>query len=224
MRYPMRYLHVALAIMALMAGALLALSDSDPARAGSEDIRWMSGVSSSWKFCFGTAGWHDGGTAADLFADAVSPCNDPDSASDPVWAQSYGRSTVWGTYNMLGIAYNGGTAYTYCANVMVDVYRWNPDLSVTKVATEWYKHTGWKGGDPDWYDLKVGGGSWQLTSRSLGSTVYPDNCDSSAFHVHQMLFSGSVLMTNTNDPALGGNGVYDLFSVDRYIHDWNGGW
>jgi hypothetical protein len=80
---------------------------------------------------------------------------------------------------------------------MVDVYRWNPDLSVTAVATEWYKHTSWKGGNPDWYDIYVGGGSWQLTSRSLGSTVYPD-CSSTAFHVHEMVFPGShPLMTLT---------------------------
>jgi hypothetical protein len=104
----MRYARLFLLFASVLAGCVMALARTGGASAGSEDVRWMSGVSTNWKVCFGVgdggSGWHDtGGTAADLFADDIANCNDPNSSSDPVWAQTYGKSAVWGTYTLLGI-------------------------------------------------------------------------------------------------------------------------
>jgi hypothetical protein len=108
--------------LALLIGAAAGLHFERQASAGSENLRWMSGVSLNWKYCFGASGWHDtGGTAADLFADQQGPCDDPDQAANPVWAHSFGRSSVWGDYPMLGHGYDGGSIYTSCEDVFVDV-------------------------------------------------------------------------------------------------------
>lgn len=70
MRFSSRLMRSVVLGLAAFAGSILALQAHHRAFGGTENIRWQAAVSSNLKWCFGRAGWHDGGYAADVFADA----------------------------------------------------------------------------------------------------------------------------------------------------------
>lgn len=71
-------------VFAALIGAVLGIHHPRDAAAGSENVRWMGatfvGHDPNAEFCFGRGDWHEGGIAADVFADDVALCGGPSVA------------------------------------------------------------------------------------------------------------------------------------------------
>lgn len=212
-----------LIVFAMVIGGSVGLQqDQGVSAATTEQIRFMATVARNSAFCFGLNWWHDGGFAADVFADDVAACNDPDGASDGAWAFNFGLTQVWGDYSMPAFVYDGESADTFCEDVFVKVDRWLPDSTTTLLGYEWYKHV--VADSAHAYDIWLGDDYWAYSETNLGWTKYPENpgCDSTAYHAHQMVWPpSSPLIVQRND-SLCTNCVYGQFDIDRYIHHWYG--
>jgi hypothetical protein len=131
-------------VAAIIVGSLLAIRPAEEAAAASENLLLRAGTfASNDYFCFGDAGgdngWHGpNNTAADVWPDSSGPCGNQGSTA--VWFDSYGKTTAYSTYWLLGEAYDPGFwTNFYCSSVIVPIYWW--DGSWVWQGTEWYIHT-----------------------------------------------------------------------------------
>jgi hypothetical protein len=223
-----------LVIASIAMGSLAALQGREvtPVYASSETLNWHAG---NWwfptgQFCFGSVGWHDpppGGTAtaADIWSDYVAGCGDPDGAADTVNVSTYGNSWYW-TYQLSGVAYDGGSLYTYCEDMWVQVKWYNYHTGAWDVlGYEWYKHVvSTVPSSGHTFGINIGAGYWANTTLAIGYTKYPENanCDSNNFHSHQMLYPAlnAPYMSTTRNNSLVANTVYQQNST--FIHSWTG--
>jgi hypothetical protein len=223
----MSRLRFSLATIALMLMRLLAhlfRRESEAQSLYNYMIRWMGSPGANYSYCFGSSGWHGqySGTAADIFADSSSPCNDPDNSPNGTYAMTYGAAAS--ATSLLGARYDAQTSQCYISNM--DVHQYNPVLGQWKYSgQERYIHVEYSGGSEVFYSIPLGGGwSWQFAQVFLGDTRYPDkdpDCPTTAYHAHQETCrhpagTGSVINT-----TLATNSVYGQFDLNRYIHKWD---
>jgi hypothetical protein len=206
--------------IAVLAGAVLAVHSPPQASGATETLIWKAGTfeSSTDNLCFG-GGWHDTGSwAADIFEDADGPCSDL-LGDSTVWADNYGKTTLYSSYYLLGHGFDGDSVYTGCEDVFVDVFWYNGSWSY--IGAEWYKHV--VSTNDDWYNIYIGYNTWSPSWMELGVTVDPDedeNCTSTAFHVHQTI--GGVMYVNVQkNTGFSNHTEYYRHDESSFIHKWS---
>lgn len=214
-----------LSVSALIVGAALATKSPEPVAAATEALLFKAGTfGSNDNFCFGGAGWHGPYShAGDVWPS--SGCSGPSSTT--VWMDTYGKSTAYSTYYLLGHAYYPGMWGGFqCSSVLVDVF-WYNGSSWAWQGSEWYIHTVSTLSSNDannWPQIWIGYQTWSPSWFQLGYTNDPEvddpACTGDQYHLHQDYWPDYNAVLDYNH-GLSTNTSYYRHTSTTYIHTWS---